>query len=426
MLIQIIDVAIGLMVVYLIFSTVASSIVELVALMIKRRARMLFRGIEEIFRSAQSLGGAAQTDTDRIRRLAVAFYQLVPIASLYIGAVRAVVDESKGEGKVEVKVEGEGGQLPAYIPAKRFAGAVLGVVKGLIGVPPVQTVAAAGNAPATPVSDDAAAAAAGETGVSAAGTTPAVSAPPASVDAALIAPDDFKTQCERILTVAALIYAADKPASELSDEAKLEALEQYFNDNTDRITSWYRRHVHAWLLLIGILLASLLNVDTLQIVKVLSQDSAVRERIVAEALGDIRGNRSIAYQVDCSSQDDAAGAPAEPAATDSGSDRADATTPALVPDDAQKQEKELDRCEQQLREGISRRLGYAEGLGLPLGWSNEDLPLDDWHALLLKILGWLLTALAICVGAPFWFDLLNRLANVRAVLKPEEDDKNTR
>jgi hypothetical protein len=36
-------------------------------------------------------------------------------------------------------------------------------------------------------------------------------------------------------------------------------------------------------------------------------------------------------------------------------------------------------------------------------------------------IGWLLTAIATALGAPFWFDLLNRVTNVRqSMRKPEE------
>ena len=31
----------------------------------------------------------------------------------------------------------------------------------------------------------------------------------------------------------------------------------------------------------------------------------------------------------------------------------------------------------------------------------------------INILGWLITALAVSLGAPFWFDLLNRLVKLR-------------
>jgi len=42
---------------------------------------------------------------------------------------------------------------------------------------------------------------------------------------------------------------------------------------------------------------------------------------------------------------------------------------------------------------------------LPLGWSNTPTPMSP--------LGWILTALAASLGAPFWFDLLGKLINLR-------------
>jgi hypothetical protein len=35
-------------------------------------------------------------------------------------------------------------------------------------------------------------------------------------------------------------------------------------------------------------------------------------------------------------------------------------------------------------------------------------------------MGWLITALAVSLGAPFWFDLLNRLINVRHGMRRPE------
>jgi hypothetical protein len=44
---------------------------------------------------------------------------------------------------------------------------------------------------------------------------------------------------------------------------------------------------------------------------------------------------------------------------------------------------------------------------------------------LLQILGWLLTAAALSLGAPFWFDLLNQIINLRgAGTKPQRADAN--
>jgi len=38
----------------------------------------------------------------------------------------------------------------------------------------------------------------------------------------------------------------------------------------------------------------------------------------------------------------------------------------------------------------------------------------------IHFLGWLLTALAISLGAPFWFDMLNKFIVVRPTVKPKE------
>ena len=38
----------------------------------------------------------------------------------------------------------------------------------------------------------------------------------------------------------------------------------------------------------------------------------------------------------------------------------------------------------------------------------------------LTIFGWLLTAFAVCLGAPFWFDVLNKFIVVRSTVKPRE------
>jgi hypothetical protein len=74
-----------------------------------------------------------------------------------------------------------------------------------------------------------------------------------------------------------------------------------------------------------------------------------------------------------------------------------------------------------------------QGLGLPVGW-NTDVEnrwpgwrlhgsefWSEWSKLTrIHGLGWLLTALAISLGAPLWFDLLNKFMVVRSVIKPRE------
>ena len=55
---------------------------------------------------------------------------------------------------------------------------------------------------------------------------------------------------------------------------------------------------------------------------------------------------------------------------------------------------------------------------LPAGWDLDDLP-AGW-AWLIKILGCLVTGLAISLGSSFWFDLLNKVINLRGSGKKVE------
>ena len=49
---------------------------------------------------------------------------------------------------------------------------------------------------------------------------------------------------------------------------------------------------------------------------------------------------------------------------------------------------------------------------LPIGWDDEKIP-GDWMGWLKTLVGWLITIAAISLGAPFWFDLLGKVANLK-------------
>ena len=50
--------------------------------------------------------------------------------------------------------------------------------------------------------------------------------------------------------------------------------------------------------------------------------------------------------------------------------------------------------------------------GLPLGWSHDTSP-HSFSGGVGKILGLLVTAFALTLGAPFWFDLLGKVSRLR-------------
>jgi hypothetical protein len=51
---------------------------------------------------------------------------------------------------------------------------------------------------------------------------------------------------------------------------------------------------------------------------------------------------------------------------------------------------------------------------LGLGWEGVSITQMTIYDMITKLLGFILTALAVSMGAPFWFDLLRKVANIRS------------
>jgi hypothetical protein len=72
---------------------------------------------------------------------------------------------------------------------------------------------------------------------------------------------------------------------------------------------------------------------------------------------------------------------------------------------------------------------FMDNTGIPVGWTAQNTPdlknktfCQSLLPLLVKIAGILLTALALMLGAPFWFDLINKIVSLRSAgKKPEEE-----
>jgi hypothetical protein len=68
------------------------------------------------------------------------------------------------------------------------------------------------------------------------------------------------------------------------------AIEKWFNDTMDRTSGWYKRRTQSCLLLIGIAIAFAFNVDTIGIVRWLWQGDAARLAVVTAATEYVRNN----------------------------------------------------------------------------------------------------------------------------------------
>jgi hypothetical protein len=178
-------------------------------------------------------------------------------------------------------------------------------------------------------------------------------------------------------------------------------LESWFNDAMDRLSGTYKRRAQAISFMIGLFIALILNVDSINVATSLWREPILRQAILAEAQN---------YTASAASQGVVAADPL-------------VNIPAL--------ENQLQGLKIPLGWTISPintsggqcsflpiKAGQVWGIpgmdnqGLPIckGIINLPTDLDGW---LVKILGLLIAGLAAAQGAPFWFDILKKFINIR-------------
>ena len=178
-------------------------------------------------------------------------------------------------------------------------------------------------------------------------------------------------------------------------------IETWFNDAMDRVSSWYKRRVQLFVFVIAIFLVGFSNADTLQIVRTLSYDPALRQELSKKA-GDLV--RQSSGQPSTALAPSPKGSVAKPEVKGSsspnpGQEGGAAKLPSLTLKEAMKELQEVQMA------------------GIPLGWTAKPKG-GEW---VNKIIGLFLTIFAISLGAPFWFDVLNKIVSIRSVgLSPEE------
>jgi hypothetical protein len=193
-------------------------------------------------------------------------------------------------------------------------------------------------------------------------------------------------------------------------------IEIWFNNSMDRVSGWYKRKTQFVHVLLGIIFAFALNVDTLLIAKTIANDSALRASLVAQAeavtkegLPQSGGAASVKEaQAAVKESIDKLGGLGLPIGWTNDKPEGYRKWPGWWPG--------------QKRDDAGNLVVGADGKPAYLTWKEFN---DAWgDTLRFHIIGWLLTAFATSLGAPFWFDLLNRFINLRAVGKaPEEKPK---
>ena len=138
------------------------------------------------------------------------------------------------------------------------------------------------------------------------------------------------------------------------DAEVLHRVEQWFTEQMKRTTGLYKRWTQVWTLVAALLLTLAFNLDAGRIAAHLYANAAVRSALAATASEQIQGKTLADLELSTATFDD-----------------------------------------------------------LPVGWTRAPQALLQGWTATTAIVGWLISIIAIGMGAPFWFNLLNRLASLR-------------
>ncbi|SPE30069.1 conserved hypothetical protein [Candidatus Sulfopaludibacter sp. SbA6] len=155
----------------------------------------------------------------------------------------------------------------------------------------------------------------------------------------------------------AVIQSTDK---KIEDAQK--AIEAWYEDHMDRVSGWYKRKTQLWTLIVATIITVATNADTLHVASRLWLEPTLRSQLVEAA-----------------------------------------RNPPSVPANPGVKSNQVPTASDQA----------AETLGVVLGWKDTG-DLKDVRKWAERIVGWALTILAVSLGAPFWFDVLNRFMNLRS------------
>ncbi|HLP57785.1 MAG TPA: hypothetical protein VK186_03105 [Candidatus Deferrimicrobium sp.] len=317
---NVLETAIGLIFVYLGFSLVCSGFREWIAVILNTRARTLKKGILNMLK-------------DETRMSQIFNHHLV----------RVKQDDGSGEK----------GAAPKYISSKAFAQALL---ESILKAQKDEKIAPEGS-----------------------------STPPAGAEKKAVIIEGMRKSIAKIENpqvknmLLGMLESTEKRTAgweEKCENAK-KVIEDWFNDEMELLSAWYKRQTHKVLLLLAVIFCIVFNVDTIMITRTLSVDSALQQSVKNAVV------QTVNEPIDSTSVD------------------------------SYKQGKEIQAQIQQL--------------GIPIGWTStpasdlapRGIP-QDFLAWFYKVIGILMSILAVSLGAPFWFDVLKKM--ITLTTKPKNQD----
>jgi hypothetical protein len=306
-----IDVAIALGLIYLMFAGLVSGIQELFAMAFQLRGRMLRKGV------ASLLSGATAASQNG----------------------RSLSDEILTHPMIAVLRDGD--RLPSYVPSTSFSTAFTDALTSTYRT-----------------------------------DKPLFEGLPEAV--AKLPEGDLKR------SIGLLVLQAEGDAEKLRT-----LLEGHFDKVMDRVSGWYKRRSQIIILVIASVAAVALNIDTISIAQRLSRDTELRQSLVRKASETVANGES--YQ------------------------RAQAAKASASGDQVT-----TEQITAQLK-AVQQDIQKMNDLRIPIGWEvgkhglefSKDQKEFGAGTIVIAIVGWMISALAASLGAPFWFDAISKLVSLR-------------
>ncbi len=181
--------------------------------------------------------------------------------------------------------------------------------------------------------------------------------------------------------------------------APQQKIEEWFSSSMDRVSGWYKRRLQITTAVLAAIVVIIANADTVKVAKRLWQDPTLRAAIAEQAGKRTRMN--------------------PPEYTDP--DSPIPSAPVKDPTGKVKEDSSGLTQEEQAK------------IGELLNWTAEPERRKDqtWLNWLLCLIwvhlpGWVVSIIAVSLGAPFWFDLLQKIMKLRSAgTSPSEKPKTT-
>jgi hypothetical protein len=338
---SVLDVAMGLIFVYLILGLMCTTVNEWIAQLFKMRSQVLKAGVQAMLNSVPAKGDAPARD------LAAEFYGHPLVKSL-----------SKQDGN------------PSYLPARTFSMALIDILGGKVASQPVALQS---------------------------GADPASQAPPVNPLANVKVSLEALPEGDVKKTLLLLLQNADNQLAVFQQH-----LETWFEDAMDRVSGWYKKRSQVITVVVAAIITIFANADSVGIARKLFVNPTLREKIV-QAASTRKAPTTNSGQNSDPDQHVSGLTPQEK--TDLGELTgwsADFETFHWMK--AQHENKTPKEIEDARTDDAFPGLTLISYVFFPWLWAIAPA----------HLFGWLLTVVAASLGAPFWFDTLNRFMNIRA------------